>query len=67
MLGDVGLALVHVLDQRLEVLVVDVGEDDDGLLVVGVRGAEDGLEFRNEVMILMNRSPSKKYFYRIVS
>ena len=54
-LRHVGLALVHVLDQRLEVLVVDVGEDDDGLLVVGVRGAEDGLEFRNEVI---NRSPS---------
>ena len=48
MLGDVGLALVHVLDERLEVLEVDVLEDDQRLLVVHVRGPEDGLQSGNE-------------------
>ena len=43
-LRHVGLALVHVLDERLQVLKVDVVEDDDGLLVVHVGVAEERLQ-----------------------
>ena len=50
-LADVGLAPVHVLDQRLEVLEVDVLQHDHRGLILEVAGAKEILRrIRNTVV-----------------
>ena len=44
MLGDVGLSLVHVLDQGLEVLEVNVLHHDDRVLIVEEGGLKQRLK-----------------------
>ena len=46
-LRDVCLSLVHVLDERLQILVVDVVKEDHRLLVARLTVPEHGLEARN--------------------
>ena len=58
-LGHVGLPLVHVLHQALEIVKLNVLHDDDGVLVIEERGLEQLLKYQNVKIIVRQEASSR--------